>query len=179
MRPVTSQQIQDLMTLTPDTPENQVVLGQLEALASSLNIVEEPYSYMNTLTAVGALSSLAAGAVSAPVITNIDASAMFIIENQTYMANTANAAQFIGATQPYPLVTVMIIDSGTSRQWFDNPVAIPMLFGDARQPYILPKPRIVPANSQISVVYTNFDAAAGYNLRLAFNGYKLYSLSRR
>lgn len=180
MQIVTKRQILELMALTPNTPENQVILQQLDELAGALNVVEEPYSYTNTLTAAagGAANGIAAAGVSAPVITPIDASAMFIIENQTYHANVLNAAQTVG-TSTCPLVTVMITDSGTSRQWFDNPISIPMIFGDGRQPYILPKPRVVPANSQISVVYTDYDAASGYNLRLAFNGYKMYSLGGR
>lgn len=176
MKPVTSRDIQNLIALTPDIEANQVILQQLDALAGALNVVEEPYTYSNTLTSAVGANALAAAAVSAPVITPVDASAMFIIENQTYHANTANAAQ-TEATHVYPLITVMIVDTGTSKQWFDNPVSIPAIFGDGRFPYFLPKPRIVPANAQISCVYTNYDAAAGYNIRLYFNGYRLYSLS--
>lgn len=175
MKPVTSSMIQNLMALTPDIPENQNILSQLDQLAGQLNVVEEPFTFTSTLAVAGAANALAAAAISAPVITPVDASAMFIIESQSYAANTANAAQTEG-THVYPQVTVMIVDTGTSKQWFDNPVLIPMVFGDGRFPFFLPKPRIVPANAQISVVYTNIDAAAGYNLRLAFNGYRLYSL---
>lgn len=178
MKPVTSQTIQDLIALTPNTAENQTVLQQLDLLASQLNVVEEPYTYTNTLSVANAsgTNSLASAAVSAQIVTPVDASAMFIIENQTYMATTAQAAM-TEATHIYPLVMVMIIDTGTSKQWMDQPVGIPMIFGDGRFPYFLPKPRIVPANAQIGVTYTNFDAAAGYNIRLAFNGYRLYSLA--
>jgi len=177
MKPVTASSILNLIALTPDIPENQLILEQLDQLAGALNVVEEPYTYTNSLTAAGAANGIAAGATSGQIITPVDASAMFIIESQSYAANTANAAQ-TEATHIYPLVSVMCTDTGTSKQWFDNPVQIPMVFGDGRFPFFLPKPRIVPANAQISCVYTNFDAAAGYNIRLAFNGYRLYSLSR-
>lgn len=177
MKPVTRQTIENLIALTPDIPDNQLILQQLDQLSNALNVVEEPYTYTNSLTTTGAANAIASGATSAQVITPVDASAMFIIESQTYAANTANAAQTEG-THVYPLVSVMITDTGTSKQWFDNPVQIPMVFGDGRFPFFLPKPRIVPANAQIACVYTNFDAAAGYNIRLAFNGYRLYSLNR-
>lgn len=175
MRPVTSNQIWELINLTPDNQENQAILQQLHNLANALNVVEEPFTFTNNLVAAGAANALASGATSAQVITPVDSAAMFIIESQSYAANTLNAAQ-TEATHVYPLVSVMITDSGTNKQWFDAPVQIPTVFGDGRFPFVLPKPRIVPANAQIACVYQNFDAAAGYNIRLCFNGYRLYSL---
>lgn len=175
MKPVSSAMIQNLMALTPDLPENQLILQQLDQLAGALNVVEEPYSYTNAITATGAANGIAAGVTAPQVITPIDASAMFVIENQTYNCNSLNATQ-TEATHVYPNCTVMCLDSGTSKQWMDNPIPIPSIFGDGRFPFFLPKPRIVPANSQISVTYSNYDAAAGYNIRLAFNGYRLYQL---
>jgi hypothetical protein len=175
MKLVSAGDVKNLIALTPDTQENQVILQQLYQLAGALNVVEEPFTYTNQTAVAGAANALAAGAVSAQVVTPVDASAMFIIESQSYNANTANAT-LTEATHVYPLVSVMITDTGTSKQWMDNPVPIPNIFGDGRFPFFLPKPRIVPANAQIAVVYTNFDNAAGYNIRLAFNGYRLYSL---
>ena len=177
MKPVTSSQIQNLIALTPDTPENQLILQQLDQLAGALNVVEEPFTYTNAIVAAGGANGIAAGATSAQVITPVDASAMFIIESQSYNANSLNATQ-TEATHVYPNCTVMCTDTGTSKQWMDNPVPVPSIFGDGRFPFFLPKPRIVPANAQIAVVYTNYDAAAGYNIRLAFNGYRLYQLGR-
>lgn len=178
MRPVTSAQIQNLIGLTPDIPENNLILQQLDALASALNVVEEPYTYTNAIQVAGAANGIAAGITPAAVNTAVDASAMFIIESQSYNCNTNNAAQ-TEATHVYPNCTVLIVDSGTSKQWMDFPVPIPSIFGDGRFPFFLPKPRIVPANSNIAVTYSNYDAAAGYNIRLAFNGYRLYSLSNQ
>lgn len=175
MKPITAQDIKNLIGLTPDIPENETIINQLLQLSQALNVVEEPYTYTNTLTAAAAANGIAAGITSAQITTPVDASAMFIVESQTYVATTNNGAM-TEATHVYPLVTVMITDTGTSKQWFDNPVPIPAVFGDGRFPFFLPKPRVIPANAQIGVVYTNFDAAAGYNLRLCFNGYRLYSL---
>lgn len=175
MRPVTAATMRELINLTPDIPENQVILNQLTDLANSLNVVEEPFTFTNNLVVAGAANAIASGTTSAQVITPIDSSAMFIIESQSYAANSLNAAQ-TEANHVYPLVTVMITDSGTNKQWFDAAVQIPAVFGDGRFPFVLPKPRIVPANAQIACVYQNFDAAAGYNIRLCFNGYRLYSL---
>lgn len=176
MKPLSSNDIANLIALTPDIPENQTILQQLDVLQGALNVVEEPYTYTNAITAAGAANGIAAAATPGAVITPVDASAMFIVESQTYNANTANAAQ-TEATHVYPNVTVMITDTGTSKQWMDQPVPIPSIFGDGRLPFFLPKPRIVPAAAQISVLYVNYDAAAGYNIRLAFNGYRLYQLS--
>ena len=180
MKPVTSADIQNLMALTPNIPENETILQQLDMLAGSLNVVEEPYVYTNSLVSAagGATNALAAGAISAQIITPVDSSAMFIIESQVFAANSLNAAVTI-STQVFPLVSVMITDTGTSKQWFDNPIQIGMVFGTGQFPFYLPKPRIVPANAQIGVIYTNFDTAAGYNLRLGFCGYRLYSLKER
>jgi hypothetical protein len=177
MKPVTANRIFDLLAITPQLQENQVIIEQLQLLANSLNVVEEPFTYTNNLAVAAGANAIAAGVTSAQIITPVDASAMFIIESQSYSANSLNATQ-TEATHVYPNVSVMITDTGTSKQWMDAAVPIPSIFGDGRFPFFLPKPRIVPANAQIACVYTNFDAAAGFNIRLAFNGYRLYSLGR-
>jgi hypothetical protein len=55
-----------------------------------------------------------------------------------------------------------------------NPIPIPSFFGTGQLPFILPNPRLFMRNSTIQVAFTSFDAAAVYNIRLAFIGYKVY-----
>jgi len=115
---------------------------------------------------------LAAGA-SANDIINIEADSDFILQKLTYEADIAGAA-FIESTRPIPNVTVQLIDSGSGRQLMQNPVPIPAIFGTGELPFILANPRLFAKNSTIQVAYTNFDAAAGYTIRLSFIGYKIY-----
>ena len=110
---------------------------------------------------------------SANDIINIEADSDFILQKLTYQADIA-AAAFLDSTRPIPNVSIQLIDSGSGRQLMQNPIPIPSLFGTGELPFILPNPRKFLRNSTIQIAFTNFDAAATYNIRLAFIGYKIY-----
>ena len=177
MKIVERSEIEQLILMTPDTPENAGVLNQLEYLANQLKIARQPWTYAMTLTGVGAANGIAALTTSAPVITAVDASAMFEIVNQTYLANSLNAT-LTRATAVVPNCLILLTDTGSGVQFSDVAVPIEALFGNGQFPYVLPEPKIMAANSSISGVFTNVDAAAGYNIRLCFNGFKIFSLSK-
>lgn len=173
---INADEIDSLLTLAQNQQDDQLI-ALLQDMRGNSAVERVLWSYTNILTAAGALNAIAAGAVSAAIPTNIDASAMFLWLNTTYFATTANAAQ--GAnTRVIPLVTVMITDQGSGRQLMDNPIPVDSIAGNGQFPYFLPEPRLIAANSAMQCLYTNFDAAAGYNIRLAFNGYKIYRLDR-
>ena len=115
-----------------------------------------------------------APAASANDTIQIEADSIFILQKLAYHADIA-AAAFTDSTRPVPNVTVQLTDTGSGRQLFNEPIPIPSIFGTGQLPGILPNPRLFERNSTIQVAYTNFDAAATYNIRLAFVGYKLYS----
>jgi hypothetical protein len=114
-----------------------------------------------------------APAASANDIVNIEADSDFLLQKFAYQADIA-AAAYTDSTRPIPNITVQLIDSGSGRQLMQNPIPVSSFMGTGELPFILPNPRKFLRNSTIQVAFTNFDAAATYNIRLAFIGYKIY-----
>jgi len=117
-----------------------------------------------------AVATLASGATSA-VTTLIPANADFLLEKLAYQADTAGAAQ-TASSRVYPLVTCQIT-WGNGENLFSAAVPITSVFGNGENPFILPAPRVMAANSSIQIQLTNFDAAATYNIRLSLIGSQL------
>ncbi len=153
--------------------ENEATLAAIAAILAKKTITPVPYSYNAIFWVTGANNALAAGA-TALVTVGIQADADFLILNQTYNANTANAA-VTESSFPYPNVTALLLDTGSGFQMMDQPTPITSIFGNGQFPYYLPQPKLMPAKSALQVTLTNYDAAAGYNIRLSFNGVKLYA----
>ena len=116
--------------------------------------------------------AIVAGGTSNDVI-NIEADSDFILQKMTYEADIA-AAAYTFTTNPIPLVTIQITDTGSGRQLMQNPIPINSFMGDGKLPFYLPNPRKFLRNSTIQIAFVNFDAAVTYNIRLAFIGYKIY-----
>lgn len=76
-----------------------------------------------------------------------------------------------------PLCTLQITDSGSGRNLFSAPVALRALFGNGQLPHILPVPRLFLPRSLITLQFANFSAASTYNLRMAFEGAKVFKLN--
>jgi hypothetical protein len=155
----------------PRSQGNQRSAALLDAMRRQLGVVEEPFTY-TTRTIAG--TPLAPAATQNTVI-QIQADADFKILSGAFYADIA-AAAFTSATQPIPNVTVLLTDTGNGRQLMDNPLPIQQLFGTGLLPYVWTVPKMLAARSTLQVQFTNFDAAASYNIRLAFNGVKLYPL---
>jgi len=115
---------------------------------------------------------LAAGATANGSI-EVQADSDFILQKLNYFADVEAAAQE-DATRVIPLVTLQLIDTGSGRNLFESPVAIPSLFGTGELPFVLPIPRVFFARSTIALQVTNFSAGTTYGLRLSFIGYKAY-----
>lgn len=105
----------------------------------------------------------------------IQADSDFKLIKLSVFSDIALAAQLSG-TLVIPLVTVQIVDTGSGRQLFSQPIPIPALFGSGMLPHILPVPRIFKARTNIALQFANYDAAATYNIRMAFEGSKIFSL---
>lgn len=105
----------------------------------------------------------------------IQADSDFILQKLTQFSDIAAAAQTAN-TRVVPLVSALITDTGSSRQLMDRAIPLSNMFGIAEVPFILPAPRNFRANSVINIQLTNFDAAADYNVKLAFIGHKVYGL---
>ena len=104
---------------------------------------------------------------------NIESSSDFLWVKSMYFADIA-AAAFLNSTRPIPNVTVILTDTGSGRQLMNIATPVPAVFGIGSLPFILPRPRLFNANSNINVAVANFDAAVTYNLRLTFMGIKKY-----
>ena len=116
--------------------------------------------------------SIVAGATATDNI-QIQADADFEIQKLTQTSDIAGAAQTV-STQVVPLITVLIVDSGSGRQLMNVAVAVGSLFGDGRIPFILPTPRIIAARSNITFTMVNFSASTTYRIRLSLIGTKLF-----
>lgn len=125
------------------------------------------YAYRSTIAGI-------APAAQVTDFISIEADADFIWMQGTYIADIA-AAAFTADTRPIPLVRLQITDTGSGRQLSNGAVPIPNYFGTGELPNILTTPRFFARNSSIQLVYTNYDAAATYNLDLSFIGVKIYS----
>lgn len=170
---ITKETLRMLLEQVPPTRDNEEVRQQLLALITQETIDPKPYTYSAVYAATGAANSLAAGVVNSPYNINVQADADFLVIAQTYDANTANAARNAG-TIVIPNVNVLLTDTGAGYQMMDQAVPVPNMFGTGAQPFILPQPWLWKAKSTIQVQATNYDAAAGYNLRLSFIGVKLF-----
>ena len=114
-----------------------------------------------------------APAASTTQIITIESDSDFFWYKATYQADIAAAAQ-TDSTRVVPLCTVLITDNGSDRQLMRAAVPVPSIFGTGETPFILPAPHKFLASASVTVQVTNFDAAATYNLRLQFVGYKKF-----
>ena len=162
-----------LLSNLPRTPDNQAIAAYLQDLVNAGNVQAVPYSYNVVYWLTGAANALAAGAANVPGNLNIQADADFLVLNQVFWANSANAAQTAN-NRVSPNISVSISDTGSGMSWSDVAVPIYNIFGRGDLPYVLPEPKLIKAKSTVQVLATNFDVAAGYNLWLTFNGVKLY-----
>ena len=170
---ITRDTLRAIRDTLPNTSDNQQVYDMITTLLTKKVIQPVPYTYNAIFWTTGAANNIAAGA-NATTNIQIQADADFLILNQTFNANTANAAVTFG-TAVYPNATVLLTNTGSGFNLMDAPTPIPSIFGNGQFPYVLPNPMPLPAKSTLQVQVFNIDNAAGYNIRLSFNGVKLYS----
>lgn len=128
-------------------------------------IIRDPFFYaVNVTVANGAT-------VNAQL--NIDAQSDFELISLQQHSNIAGAAHTFN-TEPVPNVTLLIQEASSGRYFSDNPVDLVTLAGSGREPYFLPSPRLLLANSVLNMQFTSYDAAATYVIRLTFSGMKLF-----
>lgn len=115
-------------------------------------------------------AAVAPGAASTASF-NVQADSDFLWTSAAFFADIAAGAQ-LESTKIIPLMSILITDTGSGRQLMNTAVPITSLFGDGKLPFMLPRQRPFRANSTVTATVNNFDAAATYNLRLAFIGEK-------
>lgn len=160
---------QDVARFLPQTRENMKVRELVGELIRETETTDDPYVY-EVLFPVLAPAAVAQGNIL------IENDADFKCLAGVFHASVANAGQTF-ATATYPLVTVQIRNTGTGRAFFNQPVAIPMIFGNGQQPFLWPVPKIMKMRSLFEFTVVNFDAAQTYtNIHLGLVGVKQYSL---
>jgi len=170
---ITKDTLRGILQLLRDAPANDAVRAKINSLLAARTIQPIPYTYSVLFRAAAGGNSIAAGVIAQASL-NIQADADFLILNHTYDANTANAARTSG-TYVVPNANVLLTDTGSGYQMMDQAVPVPALFGNGQFPYVLPNPKLMPAKATLQVQITNYDAAAGINIQLCFNGVKLFA----
>ena len=129
------------------------------------------YWYVANPTSAGT-SPLAPGATGNTSI-QIDAGTDFYWIATTIQADIGQAALTYN-TDIIPLVTLLINDTGTSRNLMNAPVPLGSICGDGKRPYRLVRPRLFRANSIINLTFTSYVAAGTTygDLFLTLHGYR-------
>lgn len=70
--------------------------------------------------------------------------------------------------------TIQIDDSAVGRTFWNQAVPIQAVTGDGRQPFVLLTPRLVKANSTLTVTLVN-NAATATTVHVVLQGYKLFN----
>lgn len=117
--------------------------------------------------------SLVAAGTSNTQTIQINADSDFQIEKLTFFADITAAGQTANS-RVIPLATVLLVDTGSGRQFSDQAVPIASLFGTGEIPFVLKQPKILMARTSLSVTVANFEAADTYTIRLSFIGSKLF-----
>ncbi len=135
-----------------------------------------PQAHIRDLRAYYSYSLTFAGVVAGASATqsfNVEANSDFIWTKATFFADIAAGIQ-TNATRVVPLMTIELIDTGSAYQLFSEPQPIANVFGTGRVPFLINPAYKFSKNATLRGVVVNFDAAATYNLRLSFIGYRNY-----
>jgi hypothetical protein len=177
----TTSDYDNIIQMLPDTPENHAAIQALLQLRSNTQVIRQPWTFeVDFSTGAGLLNgTFAAPAPGATSIGNflVDTSAPFMLVSGTYRADLAGVAQ-LNATRISPNSLVLIQDQSSNRNWMNLAVPVTSIFGEqGGLPYFWPQPRLIPANTNVQVTLSNYEAANTPNVRLQFHGYRLYSLT--
>lgn len=115
--------------------------------------------------------TVASGGVATAVL-RIESATDFIWFKSTYMADPDPIVSLTEATQIIPAIDVQIQVSGADRNLFQQPIAIPNAFGSGRIPFVLPKPMVLLANSEVRFDFTSRDTVSDFTIQLALHGLK-------
>lgn len=140
----------------------------LDQIRSDKNLYLSFYNYTFSLDA------LTAGSVDSDVI-NIENDSQFVWTKTSYFVDIAGAAQ-TNDTRVIPLIYCQFTDSGSARQFFDEPQPINNIGGQGNIPFILPAPFIFSNNANIAGSFQNYSAATDYaNFKISLIGYRVYA----
>jgi len=161
--------IRELLSLTPNTEGNGMIIARLQDMLRARRVLRDPFSYVITFT------SIAAGANST-VNVDFQADSDFLIQAQNYMVDIAGAAQ-TDSSRVVPLCDILMTDTGSGRQLMSADQPVTSIFGTGMETYVLPQAKLMAARSSLACKVTNNSNATTYaNLKLSFIGVKLFTL---
>jgi hypothetical protein len=110
-----------------------------------------------------------AASLTGTVPFTVEASSDFIVVAMTGVVTDVANTTFLGMVPQ----TIQIVDASTGMAWFNgiNGTHFNNVMGDAQQPYFMPLPFYLRANSTVNVTLVNLEAVQR-NVRLAFHGFK-------
>lgn len=137
------------------------------------------YAYVtdagNSPAPSGGGANLAAGGAAQTSIT-IDAGTDFYLIALSFQAQVNGAGALTESSNPIPLVTVQLNDSGSTRNLFSSAVPLAALAGDGKRYARLIRPRVFRANSNIAFNFTSLEPATVYaHLYLILHGYRKFA----
>lgn len=113
----------------------------------------------------------AGGQGALPIAINGDSA--FQIVSTTAVVTLTDNVTFI---PNWPLLC-RIEDSGSGRVISDTLIHMNNYFGTAEEPKYWDKPKLIPANSTITITLQNLDLVNAYHVRLAFHGFKVFPIT--
>lgn len=121
------------------------------------------------------VATLNHGNASGSQVIQFDNNSTFLWLSSTFTADIA-AAAFTAATQPLPLITATIQDTGNGMQFMNAALPVYQIAGiEPGFPYILPTPQLIQPNASYSFNFSNYDAAVNYtNVRMQLHGFRIF-----
>lgn len=173
-----------LLQMLPPTVENNPTFQVLQQMQDEAKVIRQPYTFevdfSTGAAAAGLTGQFAAPAAAGGIVQGfflVDSSSPFQWVSNTYEADLAAAAIAV-ATDLVPHCTVFIQDQSSNRNFMNVAVPIPSIYGRGTNPYFWPQARLVPANTNVQLTLTNFEAANANNIRLAHHGWRYYSVGQ-
>jgi len=169
MRTLTTHDYQQMLDAVPNLPENAQIYALLTQALAESKVSREPYTFPVNFVNVVAAATAPVGSFF------VDASSPFMLVEQNYVATPYPVTVMTEATRLIPNMQVQITEQASNRNWQSAAVPVSSIFGTGENPWFLPQPRLIPANTVVSITVNNFDTAQAYNLYLSFIGFRLYS----
>ncbi len=169
MRMFTAQDFENVLSTIPNSPDNAQVYAAIQAMAQEQKTSREPYTFPVTF------ANLTTGQTGIQGSFFVDASSPFMLIEQNYSCAPYAVTVMTEATRLIPNVSISITEQSSNRNWQSAAVPVPTIFGTGENPWFLPQPRLIPANTTVTMTVNNYDSAQAYNLILAFIGFRLYA----